>query len=167
AYLRLLEVKNLLVDEAVLTGESVAVDKDSAPVVQDAVLGDRASMAFSGTLVTRGRASGVVVSRGADTEIGKISAMLREVETLTTPLLRQIARFGRWLSAVIVLVAGGTFARRPPPRRRRRPRSSTFTTTTTTTSTTTSLDGVHPPLAGELHRGATCGRYTTALIAPR
>jgi magnesium-transporting ATPase (P-type) len=109
ADLRLLESRNLRIDEAVLTGESVPVEKGPAPVAAEAGLGDRTSMAFSGTLVTRGHGKGAVVATGRDTEIGKISTMLGEVETLTTPLLRQIARFGRWLSAVIVLVAGVTF----------------------------------------------------------
>ena len=110
ADLRLLEGKNLRIDEAVLTGESVAVDKDPEPVAPEVVLGDRTSLAFSSTLVARGHGKGMVVATAADTEIGKISTMLGEVETLTTPLLRQIARFGRWLSLAIVLLAGLTFA---------------------------------------------------------
>jgi magnesium-transporting ATPase (P-type) len=109
ADLRLLESRNLRIDEAVLTGESVAVDKSPDPVAADAVLGDRSSLAFSGTLVTGGHGKGVVVASGSTTEIGQISAMLGEVETLTTPLLRQVATFGRWLSLVVVIVSGLTF----------------------------------------------------------
>ncbi|OOG24127.1 carbonate dehydratase [Thioalkalivibrio denitrificans] len=109
ADLRLLRVHNMRIDEAVLTGESVAVDKQADPVDEDADLGDRASMAFSGTLVAYGQARGVVVGTGAETQIGRISTMLGEVEQLTTPLLRDIAVFGRWLSVAIVLLAGFTF----------------------------------------------------------
>ncbi|MCA1790820.1 MAG: cation-transporting P-type ATPase [Thioalkalivibrio sp.] len=105
ADLRLLEVHDLRVQEAVLTGESLAVGKGSEPVDADAALGDRESMAFSGTLVARGQGRGVVVATGASTEIGRISGMLADVETLTTPLVRQMDRFGRWLTAVILAVA--------------------------------------------------------------
>ena len=110
ADLRLIRVKNLQIDEAVLTGESVPVGKGVDTVAADAVLGDRRSMAYSGTFVTYGQASGVVVATGATTEIGRISTMLERVETLTTPLLRQMAEFGRWLTGAIIAVAALTFA---------------------------------------------------------
>ncbi len=110
ADLRLTRVKGLQIQEAVLTGESVAVEKQIAAVADDAVLGDRLSMAYSGTLVTYGQGSGVVVATGVGTEIGRISAMLARVETLTTPLLRQMAQFARWLTAAIIAIAGATFA---------------------------------------------------------
>ncbi|MFO7581111.1 cation-transporting P-type ATPase [Guyparkeria sp.] len=105
ADLRLLEVHDLRIQEAVLTGESLAVEKRSDPVDANAALGDRQSMAFSGTLVTRGQGRGVVVATGESTEIGRISGMLAGVETLTTPLVRQMNRFGRWLTAVILVIA--------------------------------------------------------------
>ncbi|WP_373181587.1 cation-transporting P-type ATPase [Halomonas campaniensis] len=110
ADLRLLRCHNLRIDEAMLTGESVAVDKQTGAVDADADLGDRRGMAFSGTLVAFGQGRGVVVGTGAATEIGRISTLLGEVETLTTPLLREIAAFGRWLSGAIVVLAGMTFA---------------------------------------------------------
>jgi magnesium-transporting ATPase (P-type) len=110
ADLRLLQVRNLHIEEAALTGESVPVEKAVAPVAAGAELGDRTSIAYSSTLVTYGQGNGVVVATGGQTEIGRISAMLTEVETLTTPLLRQIDRFGRWLSLAIVLIAAATFA---------------------------------------------------------
>ncbi|AXY42667.1 cation-transporting P-type ATPase [Halomonas sp. JS92-SW72] len=110
ADLRLLRCHNLRIDEAMLTGESVAVDKQTGAVDAEADLGDRRGMAFSGTLVAFGQGRGVVVSTGADTEIGRISTLLGEVETLTTPLLREIATFGRWLSGAIVVLAAITFA---------------------------------------------------------
>ncbi|MBB4004474.1 cation-transporting P-type ATPase [Aurantimonas endophytica] len=105
ADLRLIEAKGLLVQEAILTGESVPVDKDTAPAPTDAPLGDRTAMAFSGTLVAAGTGRGVVIATGAATEIGRISGMLSTVETLTTPLVQQMDRFSRWLTVLILLIA--------------------------------------------------------------
>ncbi|MDG4596338.1 MAG: cation-transporting P-type ATPase [Candidatus Contendobacter sp.] len=110
ADLRLVEVKNLRIQEAVLTGEAEAVEKTVAPVSAEAAIGDRANMAYSGTLVSHGQATGVVVATGERTEIGRISTLLEQVEEIATPLLRQMAQFGRWLSAAIVLAAVATFA---------------------------------------------------------
>ncbi|MFN2349530.1 MAG: cation-transporting P-type ATPase [Thioalkalivibrio sp.] len=110
ADLRLLRAHNMRIDEAMLTGESVAVDKQTDPVAEDADLGDRVNMGYSGTLVAFGQGRGVVVGTGADTQIGHISTMLGEVQQLTTPLLRDIAVFGRWLSVAIVVLALVTFA---------------------------------------------------------
>ncbi|MFZ5790796.1 MAG: cation-transporting P-type ATPase [Pseudomonadota bacterium] len=105
ADLRLIEVNGLRVEEAILTGESVPVEKATRPVSADAVIGDRSSMAFSGTLVTGGAGRGVVVATGAATEIGRISGMLSQVETLTTPLIRQMDGFARWLTILILMIA--------------------------------------------------------------
>lgn len=110
ADLRLIDSQSLRIDEAVLTGESMAVDKATAAVEAEAGLGDRLCMAFSGTLVTYGRGRGVVTATGGGTEIGKVSELLSDVQAVTTPLLRDMAQFGRWLSAAIVLLAGATFA---------------------------------------------------------
>lgn len=109
ADLRLVEVKNLRIQEAVLTGEAEAVEKTVAPAPAEAALGDRTNMAYSGTLVSYGQGVGVVTATGEATEIGRISALLEQVETIETPLLRQMAQFGRGLSAAIVLAAGATF----------------------------------------------------------
>ena len=109
ADIRLARVKDLAIDEAILTGESVPVDKATDPVDADATLGDRYCIAFSGTLVTSGRGEGVVVCTGEKTEIGKVSAMIAQVEQVTTPLLEQIGQFGRVLSAVILAIATVTF----------------------------------------------------------
>jgi len=106
ADMRLVQVHGLQAQEAILTGESVAVDKSAEPVAAHAALGDRFCMAFSGTLVTSGQARGVVVATGAGTEIGRISGMLAGVEALTTPLVRQMDVFARWLTVLILLVAG-------------------------------------------------------------
>ena len=109
ADLRLTHIKNLKVQEAILTGESLPVDKQVDVVAEPAELGDRFSMAYSGTLVSSGQGTGIVVATGAVTQIGRISALLAEVQYLTTPLLAQLSVFGRWLTAAIVLFAGITF----------------------------------------------------------
>lgn len=102
ADLRLLRTKGLQVQEAALTGESVPVEKRVEAVAEDADLGDRFSMAYSGTLVTSGRGTGVVVAIGSETQIGRISTMLSEVQTLTTPLLKAMNVFARWLTMAIM-----------------------------------------------------------------
>jgi len=110
ADLRLIRTKNLQIQEAALTGESVPVEKNAAPVPADAPLGDRFSMAYSSTLVTYGQGTGVVVATGAATEIGRISAMLAEVQQLATPFLQRMSEFARWLTVAILSLAGFTFA---------------------------------------------------------
>jgi magnesium-transporting ATPase (P-type) len=105
ADLRLLQALGLQIQEAILTGESVPAEKHTRPVASDAPLGDRACMAYSGTLVTSGAGRGVVVATGANTEIGRISGMLATVEVLTTPLVRQMNVFARWLTVLILLIA--------------------------------------------------------------
>ncbi len=110
ADLRLLRTKNLQIQESALTGESVPVEKATVPLAPDTTLADRTCLAFSGTMVTYGQGTGVVVATGERTEIGRVSELLRRVETIATPLLRQIARFSRWLSFAIAVIAGLTFA---------------------------------------------------------
>jgi len=105
ADLRLLEANGLRIEEAILTGESVPVEKTLGPVAPDAALGDRTCMAYSGTLVAGGTGRGVVVATGAATEIGRISGLLSQVEMLTTPLVRQMNGFARWLTIFILLIA--------------------------------------------------------------
>jgi len=110
ADMRLIQAKGLQIEEAALTGESVPVEKGTAPVLPDTPLGDRRCLAFAGTLVTSGNGLGIVVATGAGTEIGRISAMVAGVQELTTPLLRQLGQFGRWLTFAILVLAGFTFA---------------------------------------------------------
>lgn len=110
ADLRLVRCKDLQVEESPLTGESIAVEKTHEPVDEQAIIGDRRSMAFSGTVVTYGNATGVVAGTGAQTELGKINRMMSEVEKITTPLLQQIEHFGKWLSLIILLVTAAFFA---------------------------------------------------------
>ncbi len=110
ADLRLLSVRSLNIQEAAFTGESLAVDKRVDCVAADVVPGDRLSMAFSGTLVTHGQGTGVVVAIGDATEVGRIGTMLGEVSAMTTPLLAQVARFGKLLAIIILAVAAAIFA---------------------------------------------------------
>lgn len=110
ADLRLFRVKGLQIQESALTGESMAVEKSTNPVAEESVLGDRRCMAYSGTIVTHGQGSGMVMGTGAQTQIGRISSLVSEVESVTTPLLRQMAQFGRWLTVAILGIALITFA---------------------------------------------------------
>ena len=105
ADLRLITAHGLTLQEAILTGESVPVEKHTGQVSAQASIGDRTGMAFSGTLVASGQGKGVVVATGAQTEIGHISHLLSKVETLTTPLVNQMTVFSKWLSIFILLVA--------------------------------------------------------------
>jgi magnesium-transporting ATPase (P-type) len=110
ADLRLIDAKNLRTEEAALTGESVPADKSTEAVATNATVGDRECMAFSGTMVVTGRATGVVVATGNETELGRINALLAGVSALETPLLRQIKTFGYAITAVIAVVGALVFA---------------------------------------------------------
>jgi magnesium-transporting ATPase (P-type) len=105
ADLRLFDVNGFHVEEAPLTGESVPVAKQEAPVESEAVLADRLSMAFGGTLVTAGTAMGVAVATGARTELGRISQLLSTTVELETPLTRRLARLARTITLAILAVA--------------------------------------------------------------
>jgi magnesium-transporting ATPase (P-type) len=110
ADLRLIRARGLLVEEAALTGESVASEKREAPAALDAALGDRHCMAYSTTLVLAGQGTGLVVGTGRRTEIGRISALIEGVKTITTPLLRQINQFGRRFTWIAISAAAALFA---------------------------------------------------------
>jgi calcium-translocating P-type ATPase len=109
ADLRLIATKSLQIQESMLTGESDAVEKTNEIVKLDAPIGDRICMAYSGTTVTYGKGTGVVVATGANTEIGKIGTSLKKIKPLVTPLLHQIDVFGRWLTLAIIIFAAFTF----------------------------------------------------------
>lgn len=104
ADLRLLETTELRIEESALTGESMPVSKQISPVTADAALGDRSCMAFSGTLVTSGRGTAVVTAIGAATEIGQINTLLSDVQSIETPLTKQMNQFGRYLALAIVVL---------------------------------------------------------------
>ncbi len=105
ADLRLVRAHQLALDESLLTGESLPVQKGTALVAPEAVVAERSSMSFGGTLVTLGQGTGVVVATGAQTELGRISAMLEHVSPLRTPLLNQLDRMATRLSLVILALA--------------------------------------------------------------
>src|SRR5499427_4313440 len=108
--LRLLDAKNLRTEEAALTGESVPADKTTAVVPANATVGDRENMAFSGTMVVSGRAAGVAVATGSETELGRINQLLSSVSPLETPLLQQIKKFGYTITAAIGVISVLIFA---------------------------------------------------------
>ncbi len=110
ADLRLLQVKNLRIDESALTGESVPVSKGIDPLPEEVPLSDRTNMAWAGTLVTYGQGLGVVAATGSQTEVGRITTLLSETTTIETPLLRKIAQFGRSLVVFILILSGISFA---------------------------------------------------------
>ncbi len=110
ADLRIVRAHGLQLQEAILTGESDQVEKTPEPVNLNAALGDRSSMAHAGTLVTYGSGKGVVTATGDRSEIGQIGSLLLHVESVDTPLLRQMSFFGRWLTAAILLLSVLTFA---------------------------------------------------------
>ncbi|WP_142828676.1 cation-transporting P-type ATPase [Planococcus soli] len=109
ADIRILEADNLNVEESSLTGESTAVEKNSAVLPDDTGLGDRLNMLFAGTTVSSGSGTGIVVAIGANTELGKISSSMEEVDQLQTPLLKQTAAFGKVISLIIVISAAVMF----------------------------------------------------------
>ncbi len=103
ADLRLRETVNLRIQEAALTGESEAVEKDSAPLTDPSLpLADRRNLAYRGTVIGYGRGEGVVVATGMGTELGRIAGLLQQVRDEATPLQRRIDRVGK------LLAAGGT-----------------------------------------------------------
>lgn len=109
ADLRLIHARSLRIDEAALTGESVPTEKLIEPVNEDTALGDRSSLAFSGTFVAAGQGSGLAIATGMRTELGRISALMGTVEHLETPLLRQMGHFAKQLTIVILGIATLTF----------------------------------------------------------
>jgi magnesium-transporting ATPase (P-type) len=110
ADVRLIDAKNLRTEEAALTGESVPSEKSVEAVSVNATVGDRGGMAFSGTMVISGRATGVVVATGKETELGRINQLLAEVSALETPLLRQIKKLGYTITAAIGVATVAIFA---------------------------------------------------------
>lgn len=110
ADIRLFYVKNFRVDESVLTGESVAVEKITEHIDKENIpLADQKNISFAGTLTTQGIARGIVVSTAKDTELGRISEFIKETEEISTPLVKKMAKFGIVLSVVILVVSVFTF----------------------------------------------------------
>ncbi len=109
ADMRLITAKDLQVDESALTGESVAVQKETKTLPHDTVLADRKNMAYGSALVTYGQATGIVVATGDQTEVGRISELIASAEELQTPLLKKIAQFSKYLLYAILALAAFTF----------------------------------------------------------
>jgi len=120
---RIIEGINLRVDESILTGESVPVEKDAdAEVPEKSPLGDQTNMVFSGCLITGGRATAIVVATGMDTEMGKIAGLLGGTKKIKTPLQKKMDGLGKILCIVAVIsgallfimeVINGSFAQNP------------------------------------------------------
>lgn len=110
ADIRLFAVKNLQIDESALTGESLPVIKHIDRLAREAALADRKNLAFAGSVVTSGRAEGLVWATGDRTETGRIAFMITEAVDLSTPLTRKIGEFTRRVLVVILALAAGTFA---------------------------------------------------------
>ena len=109
ADLRLIEAHGLQAMEASLTGESTAVEKHTAALPQDTLLADRGNMAYAGTLVVSGQATGLVAATGTATETGRISRLIAAAPDLQTPLTKKMAAFSNWLLLVIGGLALLTF----------------------------------------------------------
>lgn len=110
ADVRLMEAMNLRVEEAALTGESVAVEKDAGIVLEEGVsLGDRRNMAFMGTMVSYGRGRGLVANTGMQTQIGLIAEMLQEVEQEPTPLQKKLEQLGKTLGWICLVICAIVF----------------------------------------------------------
>jgi Ca2+-transporting ATPase len=102
---RLIQSVALQTAEAALTGESLPVEKGASPIAEEAGLGDRSNMVFSGTAATYGRGRAVVTATGMHTEMGRIAGMLEQAPAETTPLQTELDRVGKLLGAIVVAIA--------------------------------------------------------------
>ncbi|MGX9366496.1 cation-transporting P-type ATPase [Desulfoplanes sp. PS50] len=109
ADVRILGSKELRIDESMLTGESLSVEKDSINLPRETLLADRKCMAYAGTLVSFGQGRGIVVATGNTTEIGRISGLIEAADELDTPLTQKITRFSHLLLIAILVLAAASF----------------------------------------------------------
>jgi len=110
ADVRIIESVNLRIDESILTGEAVPVEKVSNPLIGVEIpLGDRFNMAYMSTVVTYGRGKALVVKTAMDTQIGKIAAMLSESKDESTPLQKNISKLGKILAVIALIIVSSIF----------------------------------------------------------
>ncbi|HEC2551832.1 cation-transporting P-type ATPase [Raoultella ornithinolytica] len=109
ADLRVIEAHNLRVEEAILTGESTVVEKNTEALSGDLPLGDRTNLLFSGTTVSSGGGKGLVVATGGDTELGHINQMMADIEKHRTPLLVQMDKLGKAIFIIILVMMAALF----------------------------------------------------------
>lgn len=119
ADLRIIESVNLKIQESALTGESVPVEKSSEKIEGDVALGDRENIAFSSSLVTYGRGTGIVTEIGMNTEVGKIAEMINEADENVTPLQKKLDNLGKVLGiavvaiCIIIFIVGSLYGKEP------------------------------------------------------
>jgi Ca2+-transporting ATPase len=110
ADIRLVETAQLRIEEAVLTGESVPVEKQTGSLSDGGLpLGDRLNMVYKGTTISYGRGTGIVVETGMDTEIGRIAKMLQEEDEVKTPLQKRLAGFGKRIAVAVLVICAVVF----------------------------------------------------------
>lgn len=109
ADLRVLEAHNLRVEEAILTGESTVVEKQTDAITNEVMIGDRSNMLFSGTTISAGTAKGLVVATGSETELGHINQMMSDITGHRTPLLQQMDRLGKGIFYMILVMMVALF----------------------------------------------------------
>ena len=111
ADMRLIEAAQLRAVEAALTGESLPVEKHTAPISEAQMpVGDRKNISYKGTIISSGRGVGVVVATGMKTELGRIASMLQEEEEVKTPLQKRLSRFGRNIALAVIVICIIVFA---------------------------------------------------------
>ncbi len=110
ADLRLFETVNFQTQEAALTGESTPVNKQTDVIKKEAGVADRKNLAYTSTIITAGRAQGIVISTGTSTEIGKIATLIHETESVQTPLQKQLQRLSKWITILVLAIAAIVFA---------------------------------------------------------
>ena len=102
--LRIIDSSNVTVDESILTGESISVEKSSDLVKEDAHLAERRNMLFAGTNVLTGRITAIVIATGTNTEIGKIAGKVAETKETKSPLTIRMEKFSKQISTLVIIV---------------------------------------------------------------